>query len=255
VPRAFGVDLAFAFDVPALRNAGADETADPTTLELADFAAPAGEGRPLAWMPDGRGGALVEVREHPDVGILLDAGGSGRFLIRPDARHVLCAPRDGDWQRLLVAQVLPLVAALRGLHVIHASAVALGDGAIAFAGPSGAGKSTLATELARAGHPMLAEDVLALRLERGGPIAEPGLSLPGLPRASRALPLRALYLLGEVEGGAPSARELMSTTFVPWLSAGAGQLELAAALARSVTVTRIERHAESAKRPAAFIRT
>jgi hypothetical protein len=205
-------------------------------------------------MPDGRGGALVEVREHPEVGVLLDAGGRGRFLIRPDARHVLCAPRNGDWQRLLVAQVLPLVAALRGLHVIHASAVSMGDGAIAFAGPSGAGKSTLATELARAGHPMLAEDVLALRLDAGTPIAEPGVSLPDLPRAQHPLPLRVLYLLDEHEGGAPSPRDLMATTFVPWLSGGAGQLDLAAALARSVMVTRIERHAESAKRPAAFIR-
>jgi hypothetical protein len=253
MPRAFGVDLAFAFEVPALKDAAAGAADDPTTLELADFAAPAGEGRPLAWLPDGRGAAVVEVREHPGAGMLLDAGRHGRFLIRADARHVLCTPREGDWQRVLVAQVLPLVAALRGLHVIHASAVALDDGAVGFAGRSGAGKSTLAAELARAGHPMLAEDVLALRLEHGTPIAEPGISLPGLPRAPHALPLRALYLLGEAEPGAPSSRDLMAIGFVPWLSAGAGQLEVAAALARSVKVARIERLAESANRRASFL--
>jgi hypothetical protein len=252
--RAFGVDLQLSFNAPALIGAAVDHATDPTTVEVGDFKPPAGEGRPLAWLPDGRGGALVEVREHPDAGILVDAGHFGRFLIRPDARLVRCAPGEGDWQRVLVAQVLPLVAGLRGLHVIHASAVALGDGAVAFAGASGAGKSTLAAELARAGHPMIAEDVLALRLEQGTPIAEPGISLPGLPRAPRALPLRTLYLLGEAGEDPPSPRDLMATSFVPWLSADAGQLELAAAVAGSVTVARVERDAESANRPAAFIR-
>jgi energy-coupling factor transporter ATP-binding protein EcfA2 len=182
---------------------------------------------------------------------------------------VVCVQGAGDWQRVLIAQVLPVVAALRGLHVIHASAVAFDDGAIALAGASGAGKSTLAAELARAGHPMLAEDVLALRLEQGSPVAEPGVSLPELPRAPHPLPLRALYLLGEHEGGEPSPRDLMATSFVPYLSGAAGPLELAATLARCVTVAhvrvdrtrppselaaRIVRHAESANPPAAFSR-
>jgi hypothetical protein len=251
--RAFGVDLELAFDVPALRGAAVDRGAEPTVIELADAVDwPAGDGTPLAWLPDGRGGAVVEVFEQPGAGMLVDAPGAGRFLISADARRVACTPGTGDWQRVLIAQVLPLLAALRGLHVIHASGVAFGDGAVAFAGASGAGKSTLAAELARAGHPMLAEDVLALRLDGETPMAEPGVSLPGLPRAPHALPLRALFLLGE--GGAPSARDLMATSFVPWLSAGVGHLEVAAVLARSVTVARIQHHAESANRPAAFIR-
>jgi hypothetical protein len=44
----------------------------------------------------------------------------------------------------------------------------------------------------------------------------------------------------------------MATTFVPWLAAGTGHLELAAALARSVTVRRIQRDAASAAQSAAF---
>jgi hypothetical protein len=276
---AFGVELALAFDVPALRAAALDRVADPTTLELADNAGwPEAGGRPLASMPDGRGEAIVEVREHPGAGVLFSARGGGRFLVSPDARRVACARpagREGDWQRLLVGQVLPLLAALRGLHVIHASAVSLGDTAIALAGASGAGKSRLAAELARAGHPMLAEDVLALRLAEGGPIAEPGVSLEDLPRAPSALPLRALCLLGPAEPGMPaieavpepSPRDLMATTFVPYLGSGTGHLELAAALAGSVTVARvrvdrgvpprtlamqIKHFAESANPPASF---
>jgi hypothetical protein len=280
VVRAFGVELAFAFELSVLRAAAVDRAADPTTLELTDFVdPPSQEGRPLAWMPDGEGGTVVDVREHPGVGIAFDAGSRGRFLITPDARHVTCARPSGperDWQHFLVGQVLPLVAALRGLHVIHASAVSLGDAAVAFAGRSGAGKSTLATHLARAGHPMLAEDVLALRVEEGEPIAEPGVSLAGLPRAPDSLPLRALYLLDDARPGmpaieplpAPSPPELMATTFVPYLSGGASHLEFAATLARSVAVARvrvdrtrpphelaarIERHAESANRGASFL--
>jgi len=268
--RAFGVEVVLTFEIPALRTAAVDRVADPTSLDLAEIAGwPAGEGEPLASLSDGRGGALVEVRQRPDVGILVDARSRGRFLVRPGARQVLCAPGDEDWRRVLVAQVLPVVAALRGLHVIHASAVSIGDGAVALAGASGVGKSTLAAELARAGHPMLADDVLALRLEHGVPVAEPGVSLPELPRAPHAMPLRALYLLDHAEGGTPSPRDLMATTFVPYLPSGAGHLDLAAALAGTVAVARvrvdrtrpprelaarIEHDAESANRGAAFIR-
>jgi hypothetical protein len=55
--------------------------------------------------------------------------------------------------------------ALRRLGVLslHASAVVMGERAVAFCGGAGAGKSTLAAAFASAGHAVLTDDVLALR--------------------------------------------------------------------------------------------
>jgi hypothetical protein len=170
------------------------------------------------------------------------------------------------------------VAALRGLHVIHASAVALGDHAIAMAGAPGAGKSTLAVEFVLRGHSLLAEDVLALRLEGEKVLAEPGVSLVNLrpseraeeaiaaaahpvlgrshkihldlPRASEPLPLSALYLLDPAEPGsplleplpAPSLPDLMGIPFVPYLARDEDllrHLELGAGISRTVDVVRV----------------
>ena len=62
----------------------------------------------------------------------------------------------------LVGPVLSSALRLRGDYSLHASAVRFARGAVAFAGPHGAGKSTLAAALGRAGHPVIADDVLRL---------------------------------------------------------------------------------------------
>jgi hypothetical protein len=49
---------------------------------------------------------------------------------------------------------------LRGIFVLHASAVAIGDRALALAGQPGAGKSTTAAAFALLGYPVLSEDVV-----------------------------------------------------------------------------------------------
>ncbi|MBC7601606.1 MAG: hypothetical protein H7255_02965 [Ramlibacter sp.] len=63
---------------------------------------------------------------------------------------------------LYLNQVLPLAASRRGALVLHASAIDLGDKAIAFVGTSGAGKSTLAASFASAGLGFLTDDGLLL---------------------------------------------------------------------------------------------
>lgn len=263
--RAFGVDLALDFDAPALSDGAIDEVGDATTLELVyasslDEAWRDEEAQPLGWMPDGQGGVRIEIRQHPELGVMFAAGSHGRYMISPDARHVACAPpavADWYWQRMLVGQVLPLVAALRGHEVIHASAVALGDHAIAIAGRPGAGKSTLALELVLAGRGLVAEDVIPLRVEGDRVLAEPGVSLLNLrptaqawklvrapelrvvgqsdkihvlvPRVPNALPLSTLYLLERAAPGtapgpaittlpSPSPADLIGTAFVPYLT-------------------------------------
>lgn len=67
---------------------------------------------------------------------------------------------------------------LRGRLALHSSAVVTPDGQVAmFCGQSTAGKSTLAVALARRGHPMLADDLVAVKMdEQGQPWCLPGLS-------------------------------------------------------------------------------
>jgi hypothetical protein len=63
----------------------------------------------------------------------------------------------------------------RGITPLHASAIDVADGCVAFVGGSGAGKSTLAAALAARGHQVVADDVCFLRLgERGEVQAWPG---------------------------------------------------------------------------------
>ena len=67
-----------------------------------------------------------------------------------------------DTSIYLLGPVLGFVLRLRGIACLHASTVAIGGRAIAFAGPAEAGKSTLAAAFATLGHPVLADDVTAL---------------------------------------------------------------------------------------------
>ena len=119
---------------------------------------------------------------------------------------------------------------LRGVTLLHASAVAVGDKAIALVGPPGAGKSTTAAAFASAKFPVLSDDIVAIREQDGEFLAQPAYrrlclwpdsvaalygSPDALPRLTpswekrglkldgdyqfeeRELPLAAVYMLGE----------------------------------------------------------
>jgi hypothetical protein len=79
-----------------------------------------------------------------------------------------------DAATYLVGPVLAFVLRRRGITCLHASAVALGERAIALVGPAGAGKSTLAAGFAGRGHAALADDVVALRRSEGAFRVGPG---------------------------------------------------------------------------------
>ena len=139
-----------------------------------------------------------------------------------------------DISPYVVGPVLGFILRLRGIFSLHASAVALGNDAIALVGPPGAGKSTTAAAFARCGHRVISDDVVALRQEGSDFVVPPGYprvnlwaesvqALFGangtLPRISpdwdkhfmpldpehqfeaRRLPLRAIYLLQKREAG------------------------------------------------------
>ena len=67
-----------------------------------------------------------------------------------------------DTATYLLGPVMGLVLLLRGVTCLHASAIAIGDRAIAIVGRSGAGKSTTAAAFAELGYPIISDDIVAL---------------------------------------------------------------------------------------------
>jgi hypothetical protein len=66
-------------------------------------------------------------------------------------------------RHLLLDQVIPLVLSVRGRLVLHASAVVVPRGAIAFLGETGQGKSTLSGSFVTQGFPLVTDDCLLLQ--------------------------------------------------------------------------------------------
>ncbi|MGA9378219.1 MAG: hypothetical protein WBV73_05570 [Phormidium sp.] len=67
-----------------------------------------------------------------------------------------------DTATYLLGPILGFVLRRRGVVCLHGSAVAIGDESIAIVGAAGAGKSTTAAAFAKAGFPVLTDDVLPL---------------------------------------------------------------------------------------------
>lgn len=210
--RAFGLRLEIGTACPGLPpDSEARRTSPPVRIELAPrhqilACLPADAERIWeARRPDGQLAGRFDV--HPDAGYLLEAEGYGAFLVDADACRVKCAPvRDAAWrwQRYLVGQVLPFLAVLHGLEVLHASAIVQGPIAVAFIGDSGAGKSSLAVASVLRGAQFLTDDVLAVGVddsEDRPPLAHPGFGLTSVRRdVVEALGPEALRRLGRRVG-------------------------------------------------------
>src|SRR5205085_11497996 len=93
---------------------------------------------------------------------------AGAFLMRA-GREIVVDPAEGvsgDVLRLyLLGPVLALALHQRGWLMLHASAVAMGQQAVAFLGGSGWGKSTMAGVLHQRGHALVADDFVAVPAE------------------------------------------------------------------------------------------
>ncbi len=134
--------------------------------------------------PDGT--LAIRIDSHPEAGYLLSGPRYGRHLLSADGRRLRIIPAASlaeDRERFLIAQVLPFAAALNGLEVLHASAVAFGDRALAIIGASGAGKTSLALAACRLGARLLTDDVLALETCEHGLLAHPGSPVAGVAHA------------------------------------------------------------------------
>jgi hypothetical protein len=74
----------------------------------------------------------------------------------------------------LLGSALGVLLQQRGWLALHASAVALAGGAVAFLAGSGWGKSTLAAALHAQGYPLVADDVIAVQMDGPTPAVAPG---------------------------------------------------------------------------------
>ncbi len=191
--------------------------------------------------------------------------GVGSFRVH-DGNRIIVAPAQGAEQRQLrpwlIGSAWGSLCYQRGLFLIHASAVMVGNEAVLFCAPAKGGKSTMAAELTRRGYPLLSDDLCHLDIPpEGVPMVYP--SVPRLklwsdavgqlgwnrerlePDQSRAgkfhlveiantrtqtAPVRGIYLLewGEfrtsrLSGLAALRRFLAASTYRPELLASAGR--------------------------------
>jgi hypothetical protein len=201
---AFGLDLCSAMPLSFLEGSSAKPTgrtlaiselsADVTSLEWPESAE-------LVWderHPDD-GSRIYRIERDPTDGYLIEGPEYGAYLLSTDGRHLHGARGDcsqAAWQRLLIAQVLPFAALLRGLEVFHASAVVWQGEAVAFLGPSGAGKTSLALALCQEDASFLADDVLALESRDDDLLAHPGTPVAGVAHteAKRSCEVHGVWL-------------------------------------------------------------
>jgi hypothetical protein len=189
VPTVFGLDVRSERLLSFLEGAQAKPTGRGLELSLLD--APEAVGWPA-------GAELISDQRQPDgsvnfqiesdaaAGFRLWGPAYGVSVLSGDGTRLLGAVGSGGrdaWQRFLIAQALPFAAVLQGLEVLHASAVATGEGAVALSGRSGSGKTSLALELCRRGAGFLADDVLALEPAGGELVGHPGAPVTGIDRA------------------------------------------------------------------------
>ncbi|MEA3335293.1 MAG: hypothetical protein U9R25_05240 [Chloroflexota bacterium] len=113
------------------------------------------------------GSPMLAIWELDSTYILLQARhGLAALVDRTGTRVWIWWPDVADQTEtaalLLMGPLMRMVLRFRGIPFLHASAVNVGDKALAFVGSSGAGKSTLAAAFAQLGYPIISDDVVAL---------------------------------------------------------------------------------------------
>lgn len=123
------------------------------------------------------------------------------FLISRDGRRVeYHQSSEGPAESLatyLLGQALSFSLLALGFEPLHATVVAVGDRAIALVGDCGYGKSTLAAALVARGLPVLTDDLMVLEPRGDGWMVQ-----PGIPRL-KLFPSAARRVLGHHQGGIP----------------------------------------------------
>jgi hypothetical protein len=131
------------------------------------------------------------IGEYNGKEILIDLPAVGRFLLRAGKEILMDLPPYADQDEVrayLLGFVFGALCHQRGIIPLHASAIDVADGCVAFVGASGAGTSTLVASLAQRGHPVIADDVCFLQLSASGDVrAWPGFNRIRLWEDTRAV--------------------------------------------------------------------
>lgn len=176
--RIHGIVVHADVSLPGIAHAHA--SAPDAVLDLVDQL-PA----PIATLTRYRAGAPDDVGAR--VEIVDDARGYTAFRygdgtafdvdhrVRPARIRAAIAPGQTleDLTVYLYGPVLGFLLRAWGRLALHASCVRVVDGAVLLAGEPGAGKSTTAAALAMRGHAVLSDDLTALALDHGAPVAVP----------------------------------------------------------------------------------
>ncbi len=176
----YGLRVASALPLPPLTTPTDDGPTD-VTISIGAVGVPENASR------DDDGFVVRDSR------ILLDVPGTATFEARGGQQIVVAPAPQADEEAVrlyLLGSLMGAILHQRGLLPIHASAVRLGKGAVAFCAASGGGKSTLAALLHRQGYSMLCDDVGAVELHGDGIRIH-----PGVPRVR--LTAEALAALGD----------------------------------------------------------
>jgi hypothetical protein len=180
----FGLDLQVPESLTWLAESATGAAGRPVELTVGAEADSEwlGDSTPISDERTEDGGVLFQIA-CGEGGYRFSGPRYGSATVSPRASRVWGEPGDGgmgDWQRFLVAQVLPFAAVLHGLEVFHASAVAVDGRAVAFLGPSGAGKTSIAMALCGLGASFLTDDVLAIERDGERLLAHPGAPVAGV---------------------------------------------------------------------------
>ena len=140
------------FDVPALSRVGEVDV----QIRHAE--------QPLRSVP--RPSKSVNVLEHN--GAVYIASVMGRIAVQ-EGRTAIVDPAPGysaaEVLDVYIIPVMGLIEHQRGHLTLHASAVHLGEHAVAFIGPKGAGKSTTSSLFHARGHSVITDDLVAMTYE------------------------------------------------------------------------------------------
>jgi hypothetical protein len=94
-------------------------------------------------------------------------------LLAKDGTTLIVDPDSDDIEPQLLnlyilSEALGIILYQRGLFLLHASAIKIGEQVVIFAGTPGAGKSTTAAAFAQYGYTVLADDMVAMSLDSSG---------------------------------------------------------------------------------------
>ena len=161
--RAYGLDIASVFPVPELTAIDAGDDAIVRIGPVDHAPAP----RPDAY-------ATFAANEH---GMYLRYPDVGTYRIR-GGNEITVDPLPEAEQRLvrlfLTGPALAGMLHQRGLLVLHASVIRVGDGAVGYLGGPRVGKSTTAAALHARGYPLVSDDLLPLDPASSRPLVHPG---------------------------------------------------------------------------------